>query len=413
MEVTLFTIFKTPKNYRGLSGITRSRFGGHYVTGKVSEGSEANFFEIIESELSKINTFFAERLSDASRMWKDLKREISSIVYSIYKGKGFHDPNGMFQAHNLDYSLIKKLKNKKKSLYLSFKSLDVATTEFYIYLNHIQQYKTLNFTGFRKILKKFDKVFKSERGALFMINRVETSNFFVNSDVQGLVLEVEENYIKIFSENKRSDGMNKLRIPSISGLARLDKPSYFFGFFSSACLVVLAAIIITCVYRSFEQLYEPELLIISSQFMLIFFIIGYGINLYFWKRCAVNHVLIFEINPRDNITFVQCLEAGFFLLFLWHICLFCCLCIPNNEKLRKLMPSLTSLFYFGILVFPINIFYHTSRIWALKTTARNLLTPFIPVRFADFWLYDQFCSLSFPLSHAIVTAICYPMYCFH
>ncbi len=44
-------------------------------------------------------------------------------------------------------------------------SLKVAFSEFYLMLILLQKYQLLNFTGFRKILKKHDKLFQTTRGA--------------------------------------------------------------------------------------------------------------------------------------------------------------------------------------------------------------------------------------------------------
>jgi hypothetical protein len=42
--------------------------------------------------------------------------------------------------------------------------LKLAFSEFYLMLVLLQNYQTLNFTGFRKILKKHDKLFQTTRG---------------------------------------------------------------------------------------------------------------------------------------------------------------------------------------------------------------------------------------------------------
>ncbi|CAF1475681.1 unnamed protein product [Didymodactylos carnosus] len=43
-------------------------------------------------------------------------------------------------------------------------SLKVAFSEFYLMLILLQKFQLLNFTGFRKILKKHDKLFQTTRG---------------------------------------------------------------------------------------------------------------------------------------------------------------------------------------------------------------------------------------------------------
>jgi hypothetical protein len=42
-----------------------------------------------------------------------------------------------------------------------------------------------------------------------------------------------------------------------------------------------------------------------------------GINMYGWQGAGVNHVLIFEINPRQHLTYQSLMEMGSFLCMLW------------------------------------------------------------------------------------------------
>jgi hypothetical protein len=51
---------------------------------------------------------------------------------------------------------LKHHKNRSK--------LKVACSEFYLMLALLQKFQILNFTGFRKILKKHDKLFQTTRG---------------------------------------------------------------------------------------------------------------------------------------------------------------------------------------------------------------------------------------------------------
>ena len=48
------------------------------------------------------------------------------------------------------------------------KRLKEAICEFYLFVKKLQAYQELNFTAFRKINKKHDKIMESEDGAIFM-----------------------------------------------------------------------------------------------------------------------------------------------------------------------------------------------------------------------------------------------------
>lgn len=62
--------------------------------------------------------------------------------------------------------LMEKTREKQtqRVQYRKRNDLKLAFSEFYLMLVLLQNYQTLNFTGFRKILKKHDKLFQTMRG---------------------------------------------------------------------------------------------------------------------------------------------------------------------------------------------------------------------------------------------------------
>ena len=69
-------------------------------------------------------------------------------------------------ARVLPDRLIERTREKKseRNHYRKCNDLKLAFSEFYLMLVLLQNYQTLNFTGFRKILKKHDKLFQTTRG---------------------------------------------------------------------------------------------------------------------------------------------------------------------------------------------------------------------------------------------------------
>lgn len=87
---------------------------------------------------------FPEKLAEATRKFANLRSELStSKENSGLKG----NRSGFIQKpKNLTARKVQELK--------------LAFSEFYLSLVLLQNYQNLNFTGFRKILKKHDKVSK-------------------------------------------------------------------------------------------------------------------------------------------------------------------------------------------------------------------------------------------------------------
>ncbi|CAF1114264.1 unnamed protein product [Rotaria sordida] len=156
--------------------------------------ADEQFFQFCKKEASKINNFFAEKLAEALRLFEPLKNELknseqsrrsrqnmNSTVLDLDGPEGNHDErdNGMLLADSSSRNTfrswlaqtklhkpvetIRKVR-MKRTRHLNINNLKLAFSEFYLMLVLLKNYQTLNSTGFRKILKKHDKLFQTTRG---------------------------------------------------------------------------------------------------------------------------------------------------------------------------------------------------------------------------------------------------------
>ena len=64
----------------------------------------------------------------------------------------------------------------------------------------------------------------------------------------------------------------------------------------------------------------PALRMYRGVFLVILFIFLLGVNTYGWRSSGVNHVLIFEIDPRHHLTHQEFLEVCNFYVYLsWAV----------------------------------------------------------------------------------------------
>ncbi len=93
---------------------------------------------------------FAEKFAEATRKYAALKSELA-----VAKDRGNGDKS------NKKNSLLLKRPGTGSGQHqpaMKISDLKLAFSEFYLSLILLQNYQNLNFTGFRKILKKHDKV---------------------------------------------------------------------------------------------------------------------------------------------------------------------------------------------------------------------------------------------------------------
>jgi xenotropic and polytropic retrovirus receptor 1 len=119
------------------------------------------------------------------------------------------------KENNLKQRLIEQTlkRNIKKKQYKTINDLKLAFSEYYLFLILVQNYQSLNFTGFRKIFKKHDKLYKTESGAEWRINNVECAHFYTNKLVDSLIAETENLFTKKLENGNRQKAMERLRVP--------------------------------------------------------------------------------------------------------------------------------------------------------------------------------------------------------
>nr|XP_019956657.1 PREDICTED: xenotropic and polytropic retrovirus receptor 1 homolog [Paralichthys olivaceus] len=118
-----------------------------------------------------------------------------------------------------------------------------------------------------------------------------------------------------------------------------------------------------------------------------------GINTYGWRQAGVNHVLIFELNPRNNLSHQHLFEIAGLLGVLWCVSLLSCLFSDSILVPMQANPLALYGFFLLFLINPLKTCYYKSRFWLLKLLFRVVTAPFHRVGFADFWLADQLNSL--------------------
>ncbi|KAL7669793.1 hypothetical protein ACOME3_004740 [Neoechinorhynchus agilis] len=92
------------------------------------------------------------------------------------------------------------------------KALKLGMSELYFMLVLIKEYRELNYTGFRKILKKHDKVFGTQRGMIWFHENVVDSIFFTSDDLSDLTSTIETIYIEKLEGGNRHEAMRQLRV---------------------------------------------------------------------------------------------------------------------------------------------------------------------------------------------------------
>ncbi|XP_063729552.1 xenotropic and polytropic retrovirus receptor 1 homolog [Symsagittifera roscoffensis] len=345
---------------------------------------DQKFFSKCEQELNKINMFFAEKLAEAHR-------KSAALHIELRLAKNHRE----ITSEKTSRISTKLQPAKSKDTRPKISDLKVAYSELYLSLILLQNYQSLNFTGFRKILKKHDKICETQSGAEFRLNEVETAPFSTNKQIERLIRDCEETYIVELEGGDRTRAMKRLRVPPLTE-KQVPEKFFFVGLFLGTFITLSIAIILSSNYltRWFDQGYiEAYITIYRGLFLVVLFVGLLGANLYGWSKYGVNHVLIFGLDPRSHITFEDLLEVSFVLGTLWCCSVLILLFSPIIGIKAYISPFVCVCLFVLILFFPVPIFKKSARFWLLKYLFRVITAPYFFVTFPDFWLADQLNSL--------------------
>jgi len=336
---------------------------------------DESFFTFCDKELAKINTFYAEKIAEATRKFAMLKSEL--------------DESG--------YDHIKKKKIQRRKVM----DLKLAFSEFYLSLILLQNYQNLNFTGFRKILKKHDKMLRTEAGGIWREEMVETSHFHTNKDIDKLIADTETTVTTDLEGGDRQKAMKRLRVPPL-GDQQSPWTTFKVGLFSGACLVLMIAMVLSAVFHSYKSQennnsnndWRVVVRLYRGPFLVILFLFLMGINVYGWRSSGVNHVLIFELDPRNHLSEQHLMELAAIFGVIWTLSVLTFL-YSTQLSIPAYANPLSLFIIMAIFILnPTKTFKHDARFWFLRVAGRIILAPFFYVGFADFWLADQLNSLS-------------------
>ncbi|KAK5977380.1 hypothetical protein GCK32_014551 [Trichostrongylus colubriformis] len=163
---------------------------------------DEKFFNECDNELTKINLFFSQKIAEAQGKYHELQTDLQMFKEAIQTRT---EPTTLRRRFGARDKLHKETAKTSQQLKLAF-------SEFYLSLVLVQNFQQLNATGFRKILKKHDKLTGNERGLDWRINKVEKSSFFLNREIETLINNVETSVINELEGGNRQAGMKRLKV---------------------------------------------------------------------------------------------------------------------------------------------------------------------------------------------------------
>ncbi|KAG8704190.1 hypothetical protein FRC11_010121, partial [Ceratobasidium sp. 423] len=199
---------------------------------------ELEFFATLHQEVEKVDAFYKEREKDAILRVNALRMQMEELrghkklldesrdgiwsgVLSVFgsanaprhsKAAGSAENSDESRPHSRERAHVGRAAHDPDAYRRAKKKLKKAILEFYKGLEHLQNYRILNVTGFRKALKKFDKITKMTIREQYMRERVEGRDFTSGETCARLLKEVEQIYATQFVDDEAQGDEKKARV---------------------------------------------------------------------------------------------------------------------------------------------------------------------------------------------------------
>lgn len=107
------------------------------------------------------------------------------------------------------------------------------------------------------------------------------------------------------------------------------------------------------------RLYRGPLLIIEFIFLI-------GVNIYGWRSSGVNHVLIFELDPRNHLSEQHLMELAAIFGVVWTLSILSFLYSASLSIPPFINPLALAIIMAIFLLNPLKILRHDARFWLLR-----------------------------------------------
>lgn len=112
------------------------------------------------------------------------------------------------------------------------------------------------------------------------------------------------------------------------------------------------------------RLYRGPLLIIEFIFLI-------GVNIYGWRSSGVNHVLIFELDPRNHLSEQHLMELAAIFGVVWTLSILSFLYSSSLSIPPFINPLALAIIMFLFLINPLKILRHDARFWLLRISVSD------------------------------------------
>ncbi|KAJ5620776.1 SPX N-terminal [Penicillium lagena] len=315
---------------------------------------------------------------------------------------GLHGRNHDFIVNRRDFMRRHDPHSHEVSYRTAKKKLKHALQEFYRGVELLKGYAYLNRTAFRKINKKYDKAVNARPPLRYMSEKINKASFVQSETLESLMVTAEDLYARYFERGNRKIAVSKLR-HTIMKSGDYSPSTFRAGLMLMAgALFAIQGLVYAAQHLSSgdSEIHTRTsylLQIYGGYFLVTFHVLLFCVDCMIWTKSKINYAFVFEYDTRHTLESRQLLEIPSFFFCLMGLCMWLNFSWTNAMYIYwpVVLIGITVIFIF----LPARILYHRSRKWWAFSNWRLLLAGIYPVEFRDFFLGDMYCSQTYAMGN--------------
>lgn len=154
------------------------------------------------------------------------------------------------------------------------------------------------------------------------------------------------------------------------------------GLFSGSFLVLFVAVILSAIFyteaptdenQSRVEILKIAFRLYRAPLLVIMFVFLIGINIYGWRSAGCNHVLIFELDPRNHLSEQHLMELAAIFGVVWSVSILSFIYSSSLSIPPFINPLALTIVMIFFLCNPFKVFRWEARFWLLRTIVSDEL----------------------------------------
>lgn len=153
------------------------------------------------------------------------------------------------------------------------------------------------------------------------------------------------------------------------------------GLFSGSFIVLLIAVILSAIFyaevpaddgnASRWEVLKIAFRLYRAPLLIIMFVFLIGLNIYGWRSAGCNHVLIFELDPRNHLSEQHLMELASIFGVVWSVSILSFLYANSLSIPPFVNPLALTVIMILFVCNPFKVFRFEARFWLLRTIVSN------------------------------------------